>query len=57
MISIMGMVVRNSVILIDQIRQHLEEGMTPYKAIIDSAVIRFRPIKLTFFTEVLGMIE
>ncbi len=56
MIAIMGMVVRNSVILIDQIRQHLEEGMTPYKAIIDSAVIRFRPIMLTSFAEVLGMI-
>lgn len=56
MIAIMGMVIRNSVILIDQIRQHLEEGMTPYKAIIDSAVIRFRPIMLTSFAEVLGMI-
>lgn len=57
MIAIMGMVVRNSVILIDQIRQHLEEGMTPYKAIIDSAVICFRPIMLTSFAEVLGMIS
>ncbi len=56
MLAIMGMVIRNSIILIDQIRQHLEEGLSPYKAIIDSAVLRFRPIMLTSFAEVLGMI-
>lgn len=56
MLAIMGMVIRNSIILIDQIRQHLEDGMSPYKAIIDSAVLRFRPIMLTSFAEVLGMI-
>lgn len=56
MLAIMGMVIRNSIILLDQIRQHLEEGMSPYKAIIDSAVLRFRPIMLTSFAEVLGMI-
>lgn len=56
MLAIMGMVIRNSIILLDQIRQHLAEGMSPYKAIIDSAVLRFRPIMLTSFAEVLGMI-
>ena len=56
MLAIMGMVIRNSIILLDQIRQHLEMGMSPYKAVIDSAVLRFRPIMLTSFAEVLGMI-
>lgn len=31
MLAIGGMVVRNSIILLDQIRQHLEDGMTPYQ--------------------------
>jgi multidrug efflux pump len=56
MMAIMGMVIRNSIILLDQIRQHREMGMSPFKAIIDSAVLRFRPIMLTSFAEVLGMI-
>ena len=56
MLAIGGMVVRNSIILLDQIRQHLEDGMTPYHAVVESAVLRFRPIMLTSFAEVLGMI-
>lgn len=56
MLAIMGMVIRNSIILLDQIRQHLDEGLSPYRAVIDSAVLRFRPIMLTSFAEVLGMI-
>ena len=56
MLAIGGMVVRNSIILLDQIRQHLESGMDPYHAVIESAVLRFRPIMLTSFAEVLGMI-
>lgn len=56
MLAIGGMVVRNSIILLDQIRQHLEDGMTPYQAVVESAVLRFRPIMLTSFAEVLGMI-
>ncbi len=56
MLAIMGMVIRNSIILLDQIRQHLEEGLSPYRAVIDSAVLRFRPIMLTSMAEVLGMI-
>ncbi len=56
MLAIMGMVIRNSIILLDQIRQHLAEGLSPYRAVIDSAVLRFRPIMLTSMAEVLGMI-
>lgn len=56
MLAIGGMVVRNSIILLDQVRQHLEDGMEPYEALVESAVLRFRPIMLTSFAEVLGMI-
>jgi len=51
-----GMIIRNSVILIDQIEQHIKAGETPWEAIIDSAVLRFRPIMLTAAAAILGMV-
>jgi multidrug efflux pump len=51
-----GMIIRNSVILIDQIEQHIRAGESPGEAIIDSAVLRFRPIMLTAAAAILGMI-
>ena len=55
-LALSGMIIRNSVILIDQIQKHLADGETPYDAIIDSAILRFRPIMLTAAAAVLGMI-
>lgn len=55
-LALSGMIIRNSVILIDQIQKHLEAGETPWDAVIDSAVLRFRPIMLTAAAAVLGMI-
>ncbi len=55
-LALVGMIIRNSVILIEQIRDHLAEGETLWNAIIDSAVLRFRPIMLTAGTDILGMI-
>ncbi len=55
-IALSGMIIRNSVILIDQIQQHLSEGETPLDAIIDSAVLRLRPIMLTAAAAILGML-
>ena len=51
-----GMIIRNSVILIDQIKQHLADGEDPWHAVIDSAVLRFRPIMLTAAAAILGMV-
>ncbi|VBB07424.1 acriflavin resistance protein [Lucifera butyrica] len=51
-----GMIIRNSVILIDQIEQHIKGGESPWNAIIDSAVLRFRPIMLTAAAAILGMV-
>ncbi len=56
MLALSGMVVRNSIILLDQIRQHLESGMNPYDAVVESAALRFRPIMLSSVTDVLGFI-
>jgi multidrug efflux pump subunit AcrB len=55
-LALSGMIIRNSVILIDQIEQHIKAGETPWDAIIDSAVLRFRPIMLTAAAAILGMI-
>lgn len=56
MLALSGMVVRNSIILLDQIRQHLADGKKPYDAVIKSAALRFRPIMLSSVTDVLGFV-
>ena len=55
-LALSGMIIRNSVILIDQIQKHLAAGEAPWDAIIDSAVLRFRPIMLTAAAAILGML-
>ncbi|MBQ9615367.1 MAG: efflux RND transporter permease subunit, partial [Selenomonadaceae bacterium] len=55
-LALSGMIIRNSVILIDQIQKHMAEGESPWDAIIDSAVLRFRPILLTAAAAILGML-
>jgi multidrug efflux pump subunit AcrB len=55
-IALMGMIQRNSVILIDQIEQHIADGDAPWRAIVDSAVRRARPIVLTAAAAILAMI-
>ena len=55
-ISLFGMIMRNSVILVDQIHQDSLKGSTLYEAIIESSVRRFRPIILTALSSVLAMI-
>ncbi len=55
-IALMGMIMRNSVILIDQIEQDRARGVPAWTAIVESAVRRFRPIVLTAAAAVLAMI-
>jgi multidrug efflux pump len=55
-IALMGMIMRNSVILIDQIAQDEATGRHRWNAIIDSVVRRFRPIVLTAAASVLAMV-
>ena len=55
-IALMGMIMRNSVILIDQIEQDRHRGMPAWDAIVEAAVRRFRPIVLTAAAAVLAMI-
>lgn len=55
-LALTGTIIRNSMVIVDQIQQHLDAGMTPAQAIIESAIVRFRPIMLAAFTTVLGLI-
>ena len=55
-IALMGMIMRNSVILIDQIEQDRERGVPTWDAIVEAAVRRCRPIVLTAAAAVLAMI-
>ena len=55
-ISLIGMVIRNSVILIEQIDQHIAAGEPPWEAVISATEHRLRPILLTAAAAILGMI-
>lgn len=55
-IALAGMIMRNSVILVDQIEQDIAGGMERWQAIIEATVRRFRPIVLTALAAVLAMI-
>ncbi|SDG90105.1 multidrug efflux pump [Pseudomonas benzenivorans] len=55
-IALAGMIMRNSVILVDQIEQDIAAGLDRWQAIIEATVRRFRPIVLTALAAVLAMI-
>ncbi|WP_280155012.1 efflux RND transporter permease subunit [Piscinibacter sp. XHJ-5] len=55
-IALGGMIMRNSVILIDQVRIEMEEGRDPWNAIVDAALHRTRPVVLTAAATVLAML-
>ena len=55
-IALSGMIMRNSVILVDQIEQDIAAGLGRWQAIIEATVRRFRPIVLTALAAVLAMI-
>ena len=55
-IALFGMIMRNSVILIDQIEKDIAAGHDPFRAVIDATVRRLRPIALTALAAILAMI-
>ncbi len=55
-IALSGMIMRNSVILVDQIDQDKASGLAPWQAIVESTIRRFRPIVLTAAAAILAMI-
>jgi multidrug efflux pump subunit AcrB len=54
--ALSGMIMRNSVILVDQVREEMERGLDPWNAVLEAAVHRTRPVMLTAAATVLAMI-
>jgi multidrug efflux pump subunit AcrB len=54
--SLAGMMIKNSIVLLDQINLEIEAGKNRYQAVIDSAISRLRPVVLAAATTVLGVI-
>lgn len=55
-LSLSGMLIKNEIVLLDQINHERSSGKFPYDAVIDAATSRIRPVCMASFTTVLGMI-
>ncbi len=55
-LSLSGMLIKNSIVLIDEINVQLTSGKDPFEAVVDSGVSRIRPVSMAAATTVLGMI-
>ncbi|WP_394250432.1 efflux RND transporter permease subunit [Vibrio profundi] len=56
LLSLSGMILKNGIVLLDQINSELESGKDPYLAVVDSAISRVRPVSMAALTTILGMI-
>ncbi|MBR9875707.1 MAG: efflux RND transporter permease subunit [Vibrionaceae bacterium] len=56
LLSLSGMILKNGIVLLDQINLELASGKDPYLAIVDSAISRVRPVSMAAVTTILGMI-
>ena len=54
-LSLSGMLIRNSIVLLDQTNLEIASGKSPYRAVIEAAVSRVRPVSMAAFSTVLGM--
>ena len=55
-LSLSGMLIKNAIVLIDEINLEIREGKEPFAAIVDAGVSRARPVSMAALTTVLGMI-
>ena len=55
-LGLMGMLIKNGIVLMDEINLQISEGVEPIKALINSSQSRFRPVMMASLTTVLGMI-
>ena len=56
LLALAGSIVNNGIVMIDKIEENRRDGQTPYDAVINSAVSRFRPILLSVSTTMLGFL-
>jgi multidrug efflux pump subunit AcrB len=55
-LSLSGMLIKNNIVLIDEIRLQIKSGKKPWDAVVDSSVSRVRPVSMAVLTTVLGLI-
>lgn len=55
-LGLIGMIIKNGIVLIDEINLELSQGVKPYDALINSSLSRLRPVMMASMTTVLGMI-
>ncbi|MFT4776201.1 MAG: multidrug efflux pump subunit AcrB [Oleispira sp.] len=55
LLSLSGMIVKNGIVLVDQIRLELDEGKDQYDAVFEASVSRLRPVMMAALTTILGM--
>jgi multidrug efflux pump subunit AcrB len=55
-LSLVGLLIKNAIVLIEEIDQEIDSGKPPYAAILDSCVSRLRPVVLAAATTILGLI-
>ena len=55
-LSLIGLLIKNAIVLIEEIDQQIDSGIESFKAILDSAVSRMRPVMMAAATTILGMI-
>jgi len=56
LLSLSGMLLKNGIVLLDQINTELKSGKEPYQAVFDSGVSRVRPVSMAAITTILGMV-
>ncbi|MBY5991861.1 efflux RND transporter permease subunit [Ferrimonas balearica] len=56
LLSLSGMVLKNGIVLLDQLNLELDSGKAPYQAVVDAAISRVRPVSMAALTTILGMI-
>jgi multidrug efflux pump subunit AcrB len=55
-LGLMGMMIKNGIVLMDEIAMQISEGVEPVKALLDSASARFRPVMMASLTTIVGML-
>uniref|UniRef100_UPI002603A058 efflux RND transporter permease subunit n=1 Tax=Pelagibius sp. TaxID=1931238 RepID=UPI002603A058 len=55
-LSLAGIIINNAIVLLDQIKVEIEQGATPYDAVINASVSRLQPVMMTTLTTILGLL-
>ncbi len=55
-LSLAGIIINNAIVLLDQIQVEIDDGATPYDAVINASVSRFQPVMMTTLTTILGLL-